>query len=128
VSAEAEGKLPLTRAIGPLARVLGITRGQARDLLLEAGPSEWHHVGKYAARCNYYDVNALIRLHAAPDALHAVAITEDLERAEAAARSTERTPRVYEPEGRRSSAWEEVKRLADEAGMSHSACRRMLGL
>lgn len=50
--AEADGKMPLTRAAAALAI-------PARALKLVADPCEWHHVGKYARCVDYYDVDAI---------------------------------------------------------------------
>ena len=55
-AAEREGKRPWTR----FAREYGL-RPAARDLLT---PSEWHHVGKYASACDYYDPSDLPDLYA----------------------------------------------------------------
>ena len=57
--AEENNKLPLTRAIPVVianAAALGVrlTRKDARAILIEAGSSEWHHVGKFANRVDYY--------------------------------------------------------------------------
>lgn len=61
--AEDEGKLPLTRAVKELARLAGVTQKTARTVLLEIGPCEWHHTGKYASATDYYDVyDAIDRL------------------------------------------------------------------
>jgi len=54
--AEGEGKMPLTRATAALAKLAKITRKEAKAALLKIGPCEWHHVGKYAAETDYYDV------------------------------------------------------------------------
>lgn len=53
--AESRDRFPLTRA----ARHLGLSSSAFRAGLLYAGIStdEWHHVGKYANRVDYYDVN-----------------------------------------------------------------------
>lgn len=59
--AEEHGRLPLTRAIKDLAGRLGITQKAARAALVRLGPCEYHHVGKYAAAIDYYDVDAAER-------------------------------------------------------------------
>lgn len=55
--AESEGRFPLTRAVPILARKLSITQRKARAYLEWKGTCEWHHVGKYANRVDYYDTN-----------------------------------------------------------------------
>ena len=54
-AAEVEGRLPLTRAIPVVAKVAGVTRAKAREALLAVHDGEWHHVGKYANKVQYYD-------------------------------------------------------------------------
>ena len=61
LAAEAEGKLPLTRAIPELAKKTGMSRAEARELLTKQGPSEWHHTSKEYNRTNYFDVNQAVR-------------------------------------------------------------------
>lgn len=51
--AESEGKKPLTRA----AKATGIPASVIKAVF---EPSEWHHVGKYAARVDYYDCDAIL--------------------------------------------------------------------
>lgn len=58
--AEAEGKLPLTRATKVLAQRLGVTQKVARATLEAVGPSEWHHVGKCGQQVDYYDINDVL--------------------------------------------------------------------
>ena len=59
--AESGGKYPLTRAIKavreefPQARVKFVKR-----LLEDSHDGEWHHVGKYANRVNYYSTYGII--------------------------------------------------------------------
>lgn len=60
VNAEQDGKYPLTTALRIVARELKITQKQARELCLSEGASEWHHVGKYANRCDYYNTVAIV--------------------------------------------------------------------
>lgn len=48
LNAHDQGRFPATHA----ARILGISAKLLREV---AEPSEWHHVGKYATRCDYYD-------------------------------------------------------------------------
>jgi hypothetical protein len=57
--AEVDGKMPLLRASASVAKSLAITKAAARALVEAAGPCEWHHVGKYAARVDYYDTRAI---------------------------------------------------------------------
>jgi hypothetical protein len=54
--AEQDGKLPITRAVKILAKRCGVTQKKARAVLEKQGPSEWHHVGKFAQQIDYYDV------------------------------------------------------------------------
>jgi hypothetical protein len=61
--AEAEGKLPLTRAIPKLARQIGVTQRQARVILEEWGPCGQYHTGKYARCTAYYDVQLLAQIY-----------------------------------------------------------------
>lgn len=56
-AAEADGKLPLTRAVQAVAAEAGITQRHARAILERIGPSEWHHTSKRYNRTDYYDVN-----------------------------------------------------------------------
>lgn len=58
-----EHKLPLTRAIPVLAKKIGTTQKQAREVLLTWGPCEWHHTGKFDRRTNFYDVELISRVH-----------------------------------------------------------------
>lgn len=53
--AEREGKFPLTRAAQILAERAMCSVAFARRCLLVIGHCEWHHVGKYASACLYYD-------------------------------------------------------------------------
>jgi len=76
--AEGEGKRPLTRAIPEVAEALGVTRAQARNLILYVGACEWHHVSKYANEVNYYDVAEAVRW-LSPDVVHAEAMAENVE-------------------------------------------------
>ncbi len=59
--AEIEGKLPLTRAIMFVAQRAKVTRAEAREALLQAGPCEWHHTSKEFNRTNYFDAAATVR-------------------------------------------------------------------
>jgi hypothetical protein len=61
--AEEEGKLPLTRPIPALARIINCTQRLAREILLEWGWCEQHHTGKYARRTNYYNVGQISQLY-----------------------------------------------------------------
>lgn len=63
--AEEEGRYPLIRACEAMAQKYSIKKTVARVLLEEFyadGEQEWHHVGKYANKVNYYDT---VRGHAA---------------------------------------------------------------
>ena len=59
--AEREGKAPLTRAAKKVAIYAGITQVLARQHLLALGPCEWHHVGLYAHKTDYYDWRKMLR-------------------------------------------------------------------
>lgn len=59
--AEAEGKLPLSRAIPAVAAIGKVTRNDARIALECTGPCEWHHTGLYARRTDYYSIDAALR-------------------------------------------------------------------
>lgn len=54
-SAEIEGRQPLTRAKRAVAEQLGCTQAVASVALKLLHDGEWHHVGKYATACDYYD-------------------------------------------------------------------------
>jgi hypothetical protein len=112
-TAEDEGKLPLSRAIRPVAEALGITRAQARDLLEYVGACEWHHVGKYANECNYYDVEDVVASFASDEALLAMAAAGEAERAAADTRGALRVEQVRSIGCTPSEAvYEEIQRLA----------------
>jgi len=53
--AEINGKQPLTRAKRAVAEWLGCTQATAAIALKLLHGGEWHHVGKYATACDYYD-------------------------------------------------------------------------
>jgi hypothetical protein len=59
--AEADGLLPLTRAIRAVAEEAVTTPAIARAVLAWLGASEWHHVGKFASRVDYYDTERAAR-------------------------------------------------------------------
>jgi|GEM_PF-7071033 len=64
--AEANDRMPLTRATAAVraemaARGRKITVAQAREALRATWGGEWHHVGKYAAECAYYEVAEAVR-------------------------------------------------------------------
>jgi hypothetical protein len=48
--AESYGKFPATTA----AKVLGITTALLKEI---SSPCEWHHVGKFATKCDYFDTD-----------------------------------------------------------------------
>jgi hypothetical protein len=50
-AAERSGIYPATKT----ARVLGISTALLKEI---ASPCEWHHVGKFASRCDYYSTDA----------------------------------------------------------------------
>lgn len=53
--AEYEGRAPLTRAARIVAKQYGCTQSVARFVLEQLHDGEWHHVGKFAKECRYYD-------------------------------------------------------------------------
>jgi hypothetical protein len=55
--AESVERFPLTRAISVVALKYGVTKKIARFALEFTGTSEWHHVGKFANRVDYYDTS-----------------------------------------------------------------------
>jgi len=61
LAAEAEDKLPLTRAVAALAERAGVKRRLAREVLMARGACEWHHTSKRYNRTDYYDVAAASR-------------------------------------------------------------------
>lgn len=61
VEAEADGKLPLTRAIEAVAKRAGCTKKAAREALKAVGPCEWHHTSKHFNRTDFYDCRAAAR-------------------------------------------------------------------
>jgi hypothetical protein len=66
-SAEADGRMPMTRAIPVVAQAAGITQAEARRALVASHDGEWHHVSKFANRVDYYDINAAIAAAVGPE-------------------------------------------------------------
>lgn len=60
--AEAEGRFPISRAAKIVAENAECTIAFARKCLDRIGSSEWHHVGKYAARVYYYETEKAVRM------------------------------------------------------------------
>ena len=62
--AQATGRWPLTRAIRVIAAAIKpyykVPQRVIREWLEAMGPCEWHHVGKYANVCDYYDTEPVI--------------------------------------------------------------------
>ncbi len=62
--AQNTGKWPLTRAIKIISVAIKpyykVPRRIIRDWLELQGACEWHHVGKYATPCDYYDTESVI--------------------------------------------------------------------
>lgn len=62
--AERCGKYPLTTAVKVISRALKpyykITQKTIREWLEKTGSDEYHHVGKYATICYYYDTSVII--------------------------------------------------------------------
>lgn len=61
MTAEGEGRYPLTTAARTVARETGITVKEARALLEEIGTSEYHHSSKFYNSVDYYDTGLPIR-------------------------------------------------------------------
>lgn len=73
LTAESEGKYPLTHAVRSLAALVGCTQKTARAELLVQGPCEWHHSSKRYNRADYYDVAfAAASLNGGSDGIDAV--------------------------------------------------------
>jgi hypothetical protein len=53
--AERDGRQPLSRAKQTVADAYDCTQAVAAEALRMLHDGEWHHVGKYAAECTYYD-------------------------------------------------------------------------
>ena len=62
--AQSLGRWPLTKAVKVISSAIRgyykVTQKQIRRWLEEIGPVEWHHVGKYATECNYYDTEEVV--------------------------------------------------------------------
>lgn len=56
ISAENDGRHPLTRAVAALAAEAEVSKASAKIALEKSWGGEWHHVGKYAQECKYYAV------------------------------------------------------------------------
>lgn len=79
MTAHAEGRFPLSRAIGVVAKAACVNRAAAKAALEATFAGEWHHVGKFAATVDYYDTSvATAWLAARPDVarLEAVAFQD----------------------------------------------------
>lgn len=61
IDAEAEGRFPLSHAIGIVAKAAGVTRKVARAALDSVGSHEWHHSSKKFNRVAYYDTAEVVR-------------------------------------------------------------------
>jgi hypothetical protein len=61
LDAEMDGRYPLSRTKGVLAKALGITQDQARFILEKRGTREWHHTSSQFNMTNYYDVKSLVK-------------------------------------------------------------------
>lgn len=70
MEAENGGRYPLTRAIEVVRREANVTAKAAREALTTTFDGEWHHVGKFASRVDYYDTSAAL------DLLHPSRVTE----------------------------------------------------
>ena len=60
VRAEANGIYPLTQATKQIAKLAGITAKEARAVLDELGPDEYHHTSKNYNCTNYYSVDTAL--------------------------------------------------------------------
>lgn len=60
MEAKRAGRMPLTRAAKYVAAEAGVTQKAAKVALQAVHDGEWHHVGKYATRVDYYDVAAAL--------------------------------------------------------------------
>ena len=62
--AQSCGRWPLTRAVKIIAEQIKpyykIPQRIIREWLEEIGSCEWHHVGKYATPCDYYDTEDVL--------------------------------------------------------------------
>jgi len=62
--AEAHGRYPLTTAVKVISRVIKpyyrVSQRIIRQWLEQIGHCEYHHVGKYAACCDYYDIEPIL--------------------------------------------------------------------
>lgn len=62
--AQSCGRWPLTTAVKVISHAIKgyfkIPQRVIKEWLEEMGPCEWHHVGKYAAECDYYDTEAIL--------------------------------------------------------------------
>ena len=55
--AESDGRMPMSRAKVTVASEHGCTQVVAAAALALLHDGEWHHVGKYATRCDYFDAD-----------------------------------------------------------------------
>lgn len=78
-SAESNGRHPMTRATTAVAAEAGCTHKRAKEALLASWDGEWHHVGKFASRCNYYSVEAAIEWLAEEARLGGDTLREEVE-------------------------------------------------
>jgi len=62
--AQSMGKWPLTRAVKLIAERIKpyytLPQRYIREWLKLQGACEWHHVGKYANMCDYYDTEPIL--------------------------------------------------------------------
>lgn len=81
-AAESESRHPLTRAVSELRKITGVSVKRAKEALLATHDGEWHHVGKFASRCNYYSVWAAEEWLAQEQRLGGDPLREEIEDAE----------------------------------------------
>lgn len=69
VTAEREGRFPISRAAPKVAKAASVTRKKAREALLAVGACESHHTSKFYNLTDYYEVDAAVRYLKAQPAL-----------------------------------------------------------
>lgn len=57
VTAETEGRFPLSKAANILAKAAGCSVSKAKLFLKEQGTMEWHHTSRFYNETKYYDVS-----------------------------------------------------------------------
>ncbi len=85
--AEANGRMPMSRAKKVVADRLGCTQAVAAAALELLHDGEWHHVGKFASQVGYYDSADCLLAGAAHHIIAAGGVKKFTERREALRRS-----------------------------------------